>query len=108
MQKAVRQSAVAAEFTIAEFTIAAEPYSPVDDIHMYILYNIPPATGKYFKACFVAHLRLHETFTFPKRPYTRSVEFNLRHFSTIWSCSGKLQYEILTSRRRIVYNIFLS
>jgi hypothetical protein len=31
-----------------------------------------------------------ETFTFPKRPYwTQGVEFNLRHFSTIWFC-GKL------------------
>ena len=29
-----------------------------------------------------------------------TAEFNLRHFSTIWSC-GKLQCGILTSRRRI-------
>jgi hypothetical protein len=36
---------------------------------------------------------------FRKDPYwTQGVEFNLRHFSTIWSC-GKLQCAILDDRR---------
>ena len=46
----------------------------------------------------------HETFTFQKTPYwTQGVEFNLRHFSTIWCC-GKLHFEILTSRRKNTLN----
>ena len=53
----------------------------------------PPATDKYSTGCSVAQLGQHETFIFSTRPYwAHGVEFNLRHFSTIWS-SVTLQYE---------------
>ena len=62
------------------------------------LVTIKYQTGKYPTRLFPVWENMKHSLVRKDPNWSQSVEFNLRHLSTIWSCS-KLQCGILTSRR---------